>query len=431
MTTPDLHAAPATERAIVLTARRATLALEGGAADVLGYDGAFPGPRLELHEGERVAITLRNELDVPTNLHLHGMHVAPDVDDPHRLVAPGEEATMRFVVPEGSAGTYWYHPHAHGSVTRQLFEGLAGALIVRGPIDAVFGDLDEHVLLLQDLSVQGGRPAPHAPAEWLRGKEGEHVLVNGRVRPTLHARSSVVRLRVVNASVARAYRLAVPGHVLHVIGHDGGFLEAPVAKADVVVAPGERVDLLLSVTTPGPVALLDLPYARTSAPADAAPRTLATLDVSGLERPGEVVSATIPEALGSVPAIEDRGGPPDRVITFGVRLEPKPQFLMNGHVFARDRVDAVAKAGATEIWEIVNETQMDHPFHLHVWSFQVLARNGVPEPHRAFRDVVNVRPGERVRVAIPFTDFEGDVPMHCHVAEHEDRGMMANLRVRA
>ncbi len=414
------------ERTIHLTARRTTIELDGRDVEVLGYDGALPGPRLELREGDRVEITLRNELDAPTNLHLHGVHVPPDVDDPHRLVAPGEEATMRFVVPEGAAGTYWYHPHAHGSVTRQLFEGLAGALIVLGPVDDRLAHADEHVLVLQDLSIEDGRPSPHAPAEWLRGKEGDHVLVNGRERPTLRARTGLVRLRVVNASVARYYLLAIPEQVLHVIGHDGGFVEAPIARDEVLIAPGERVDVLVRATSPGALSLVARPYARTAAPAAGEPLALATILVEG-----EPTEAALPSALAHVPALEDRVGAPDRVVTFGVRLEPEPQFLMDGKSWAHGRVDAVATAGATEIWEIVNETKMDHPFHVHVWSFQVLARDGVSEPYRAFRDVVNVRPGERVRIAIPFTDFEGDVPMHCHIAEHEDRGMMATLRVRA
>lgn len=417
---------PSPSRTILLTARHARLEVDGAPVDLLSYDGTLPGPAIELHEGEHVAFTLHNALDVPTNLHLHGLHIPPSVDDPHRIVGPGETLTMEFVVPEGSAGTYWYHPHVHGTVTRQLFEGLAGALVVRGAVDRMLATADEHVLVLQDMTIEDGRPAPHAPPEWLRGKEGEHVLVNGRVGPTLRSRTGLVRLRLINAGVARYYRVAVPGQVLHVIGHDGGFLAQSAATDEVLLAPGERVDLLLQVATARSLELVDLPYTRTATPVDGAPRTMATLAIEGQDG-----GAELPCELAPIAAIDDREGPPDRVVTFGVRLEPAPQFLMDGKLWAHDRVDAVAAAGRTEIWEIVNDTRMDHPFHVHVWSFQVLSRNGVPEPYAAWRDVVNVRPGERVRIAIPFTDFEGDVPMHCHIAEHEDRGMMANLRVGA
>jgi len=412
------------ERNIVLTPRRIEREIDGESVRLIAYDGAYPGPVVELREGEHVAITLRNELDQPTNLHLHGIHLSPQVDNPHQFVAPGEEHTMRFVVPKGSAGTYWYHPHVHGTVTRQLFEGLAGALIVRGPVDDVLANADEHVLVLQDLAIENGSPAQHTPPEWLRGKEGNRVLVNGRSRPTLSARTGLVRLRLINASVARYYRLAVPGQKLHIIGHDGGMLLAPVSLEEVLLAPGERVDLLLLAPTAQTLTITDLPYARTPAPVDPEPRTLATLEITG-----KPVRAELPGSLVGLTVLEDREGPPDRVVSFGVRLEPAPQFLMDGKVWAHDRIDAVATAGRTEIWDIVNETKMDHPFHLHVWSFQVVSRDGVPEAYPAWRDVVNVRPGERVRIAIPFTDFEGDVPMHCHIAEHEDRGMMANLRV--
>lgn len=115
---------------VELEALRVTRSVAGRPVELLTYNGAFPGPLLRLAEGDHVRIRLTNRLEEPTNLHLHGLHIPPDADDPTRLVAPGEMTVYEFDVPPGSARTYWYHPHAHGSVAPQLFGGLAGPLVV-------------------------------------------------------------------------------------------------------------------------------------------------------------------------------------------------------------------------------------------------------------------------------------------------------------
>ncbi|NPC85737.1 multicopper oxidase domain-containing protein, partial [Pyxidicoccus fallax] len=267
-----------------LEARPATLSVGDQETRVLTYNGTLPGPLLLLEEGERVRIVLRNALPDATNLHLHGLPIPPAVDDPHRVVAPGAETSYEFTVPEGSAGTYWYHPHLHGSVTRQLFEGLSGPLLVRGPLERS-GPLAaawEHVLVLSDLSIDNGRVADHTEMDWGRGKEGSLLLVNGQVRPTLTVRTGLVRLRLINASTARYHQLALPGRALHVIGQDGAFLEAPVAMESLLLVPGERADVLVTAEEAGTLQLLSLPYARTPAgPSPREPVALLTLQVEG------------------------------------------------------------------------------------------------------------------------------------------------------
>ncbi|MGM8838509.1 multicopper oxidase domain-containing protein, partial [Thermus sp. 93170] len=106
------------------------------------------------------------------------------------------------------------------------------------------------------------------------------------------------------------------------------------------------------------------------------------------------------------------------------------EFFINGRMFDPGRVDIQAKLGTIEVWELVNETEMDHPFHLHTYPFQVLSRDGQPAPYRAWKDTVNLRPNETVRIAVPLRDFGGITVYHCHIVEHEDRGMMGVLEVR-
>jgi FtsP/CotA-like multicopper oxidase with cupredoxin domain len=104
-------------------------------------------------------------------------------------------------------------------------------------------------------------------------------------------------------------------------------------------------------------------------------------------------------------------------------------FRIDGQRFDEDRVDLQAQGGSMEIWEIENASGQRHAFHLHTYEFQILARNDVPEPYAAWKDVVALAPGDRVRLAVPFADFGGKTVFHCHVAHHNDRGMMAVLQV--
>lgn len=221
---------PATQPATVayaLTAGPAGVLVGGQSATLWTYNDSFPGPLLRVREGDRVRIDLTNRLGEPTNLHFHGLHISPDVDNPFLEVPPGGSTAYEFTVPDGSAGTYWYHPHMHGRVARQLFAGLAGALIVEGSFDdsPALGNAEEYVLVLKDVSLVDGAAAPHLPFDWMNGKEGELRLVNGALRPVLAPQRSVIRLRLINASNARYYRLLLDGHFLHLIATDGGLIE--------------------------------------------------------------------------------------------------------------------------------------------------------------------------------------------------------------
>jgi FtsP/CotA-like multicopper oxidase with cupredoxin domain len=106
-------------------------------------------------------------------------------------------------------------------------------------------------------------------------------------------------------------------------------------------------------------------------------------------------------------------------------------FLINGRAYEHDRIDTRVKIGDTEDWDLVNAGVMDHPFHVHINPFQVISRNGRPEPFPAWRDVVLVRPGETVRIRTRFDDFPGRTVYHCHILDHEELGMMGTLEIRA
>ena len=452
---------------LVASPTRTTVA--GQSVELLAYDDSFPGRLLRFREGDRVRVSLTNGLGEPTNLHLHGLHVPPDVDAPGKLVSDGETVAYEFELLPGSAGTYWYHPHAHGRVAEQLFRGLAGPLIV-DTRDGELSELDgvhEEVLLLKDLSIDGSEVASHSADDWLNGKEGELVLVNGRHRPRITLPGGVSRLRVINACNARIFLLQLKGHELTVLGAGIGFAETAVSVESLLLAPGERADLLVTLRATRDVPLVALPYDRGAdmsgmdEMADmsgmqqmagmagmhqmgdmAAGRNVATHH-GGDGRLGNTEAITLatlagelspaprlPDRLAALPAYGPRDARRRRQIVLSEEMGAGPvRFLLNGRSFEPGRIDFRPELGSFEIWELVNETDMDHPFHVHIHPFIVLSRNGRPEPVRMWRDTVNLSEGDHVEILVPFSDFDGAVVYHCHIVEHEDRGMMGTFEV--
>lgn len=431
-------APPVVGAGVDLTAARTAITVGGAVAELWTYNGSFPGPVLRWREGERIRLRLVNRLDEPTNLHLHGPHLPPSIDDPFLEVPPGGTATYEFTVPSGAAGTYWYHPHMHGHVARQLFSGLAGAIIIEGPFDtSILADAEEHVLVLKDLSVRAGQVEAHSPFDWLNGKEGDLVLVDGAWRPRLVPTRPLIRLRLVNASNARYYQLLLEGHFLYQIATDGGLLARPVRRRTLLLAPGERAEVLVRLRHQGEFRLLNLPYDRGAGmmhhghgmgPASAP--TTARLNVEPLlsiVTPAAAPNVRIPVSLAPIEALSPSADTPVRRVVLSEGM--MGGFFINGRRFNPARDDIRGRLGTVELWEIENRGTMDHPFHLHTYPFQVLSTDAVPAAFMAWKDVVNVRPGGRVRIAVPLRDFDGRTVFHCHIVEHEDLGMMGVLAV--
>ena len=421
---------------VTLTAEPGRLSLLPGVeTDVYAYNGSVPGPTLELREGDRVAIRFRNNLPEETTIHWHGLRL-PFVADgsPFHPVAPGEEYTYSFAVPRGSAGTYWYHPHPHHHTAWQVGKGLYGAIVIRAADDPLPADLPEKLLILSDNrflpdgSLDFPNPdSPQGRTDAMNGREGDVLFVNDQVMPTLAIRTGEVqRWRVINASGARIYRLALPGHTFLHVGSDGGLFEQPLETEEILLANGERAELLVRGTgSPGSRAVLQtLSYDRympqTRPPDWDQPRDLLALQYTG-EAP--TASATLPRRLRPVPALDTAAATATRVMLLS-------QGRINSKTMDIKRVDVSALLGATEIWEVENLVGMDHPFHLHGFQFQVLDRNGVPEPFRSWKDTVNVPKRERVRFIVRYDDFPGKWMFHCHILDHEDQGMMGVLEVK-
>jgi len=420
---------------VTLTATPRRMELKPGVqTDAYTYNGSVPGPTLEVHEGDRVIIHFRNELPEETTVHWHGLHI-PWVADgsPFLPIAPGESVDFEYTIPEGTAGTYWYHPHPHHKTAPQVAKGLYGAIIVRAADDPL-PDVPEKLLILSDNRfLEDGsvdipdRHTPEGTIDFENGREGDVLFVNGQILPTIELRAGEVqRWRVVNASAARVYRLAIPGHELLQIGTDGGLFEKPVPMNDIIIAASERVELLVRGTgDPGSrVMLEDMPYDRyipqTRPPSWETPRDLVTLQYTDEPR---TTPAALPATLRYVEPIDTANVTTTRVMSL-------TQGFINNKTMDMARIDERATLGSTEIWQIENLVGMDHPFHLHGFSFQVLDRNGEPEPYRSWQDTVNVPAHSMVRFVVRFEDYPGKWMFHCHILDHENAGMMGILEVR-
>jgi FtsP/CotA-like multicopper oxidase with cupredoxin domain len=389
-----------------------------------GYNGVVPGPVIDVHVGDVLDVQFTNRLPEPTNIHWHGLRVPAAMDGTESVqtpVPPGGTFRYRFRLPD--AGTFWYHPHFNETV--QLERGLAGALIVRGPDEP---SLDrERILVLDDLRLDksGQIAASGGFVERHDGREGDLRLVNGAAEPVIEiAAGQIERWRVINVSSARYIKLSIGGVPFRILGTDGGLIEAPVAADHVLLAPADRVDLAVGPFADGEeLAVEALPYMRRTIRTRKTER-FATVR-AGAAQPS---TARIPDRLRTIEPLAPADAAPSRTVKLGVKpsLRRGIDFVINKE---RHHHDRPVKAGELQIWDVVNTTLMDHPFHLHGFFFQVLAVNGTPPPWRSWEDVVNVPPRATVRIAWMPDDRPGSWMYHCHILEHHASGMMAHFDV--
>ena len=402
-----------------------------------GFNGQVPGPVLEAQQGVPLEIAFTNRLPEPTVIHWHGLRIPATMDgteDVQRPVQPGETFTYRFTPPD--AGTFWYHPHMNE--TEQLEKGLYGALLVRAADEDAAGEdaadklaLDgEQILVFDDLRVdKRGRIAKFGGLmDRHNGREGNVRLINGTSEPELTiAAGQIERWRLVNASSARYVRLSLGGHPFQIIGTDGGLIEAPVTAEEVLLPPGDRVELAVGpFEQEGEVlGIDDLPFNRGTGK-------------KGVERFGtlrigqrKASTAYVPPRLREIAPLVS-GEPEEASVTRTVTLGFKPS-LRHGFDFVIDgephHHDEPVNVGELQVWDVVNATQIDHPFHLHGFFFQVLAVDGKPPAWRSLEDVINVPPKTTARIAWYPDDRPGMWMYHCHILEHHAAGMMAHFEV--
>jgi len=403
--------------------------------DLYGYNGGALGPLIELEEGMQVTLPFTNHLTRDTTVHWHGLPVPSEQDGgPDMPVKPGETRTYEFRLPDDCAGTYWYHPHPLEGVVEQVSHGLAGPLIVRSAADPL-RHLPEQHWVISDITLdEQGQVTPHEHHEWIDGREGRFVLINGALMPQITLEGTV-RVRVWNCCSARYLKLAVPGARLTQVGSDGGLLARPLPeKESLLLAPGQRAELIVTGQD-GDYSLALLPYDRHKMHGPAP--TVAT-DIAAVRLRQSEKAALPPTLRTLVPAVCDGQKHEVMLMEHMGRLmenhsgRPGRGFWLNGQSFDLERMDLHAIAGQTDEWTFVNATPMDHPMHIHGGQFQIAeflygGVRSVPDV-AGWYDTVNLRSGESVKVLMRQA-LPGMRMYHCHILEHEELGMMGNLMV--
>ncbi len=426
----DLDPAPGVVEVELVAAPATVELLSGLPADVWAFrDGAdpeavgtIPGPMLVASIGDDVIVHFRNELPEPTTIHWHGLRVPNDADGTPASqleVPPGGTYDYRMTIVD--AGFYWYHPHVEADV--QIERGLYAPIVIHGgTAPEVAAD---RVFVLDDVKIEstGQLSTTTEALDLMLGRQGNVVLVNGtRDASITSAAGSRERWRFVNTANGRYFQLELQGHQFRVIGWDGGLVDAPYETDRVLLAPGERYEVLVELegAAGDQLSLRSVHYDRGHNIPDPGPIDLVQI---ALTSPGDA-PAPLPDTWGDVAPIATDAATPRR--TFTLREDDtdptNPVFSINDEVFP-DITPVPAAPGAIEIWEIVNESEMDHPFHLHGMSFQVVGAGVL-----GWKDTVNVPLESTVEIAVEVGP-EGRWMFHCHILEHAERGMMGELEV--
>lgn len=402
--------------------------------DTWGFNGDYLGPTLRAKTGERVGVRVTNELTEETTVHWHGMHLPARMDGgPHQPVAPGDEWTPEWSIRQTPA-TLWYHPHPHGETEQHVYRGLAGLFIV-DPADGPDRRLphrygvDDIPVILQDKRVGDDGRLDFDDQGNEIGLMGDRVLANGVWGAFHEVATDLVRLRILNGSTARSYRLGFgDDRPFDLIGSDGGLLEAPSRTTRVQVSPGERVEIVVTVT-PGEVIRLrsygaDLGGVAASF-AFGGEDEADILELRASDRLDEL--PPVPAALASIARLDPDDAVAERQFVFEGRE-------INGRRMDMGRIDEVVVVDTTEIWEVHSRNLFPHNFHVHDVQFQVLSIDGAPPPPElaGLKDTIYLAPRTTYRLIMRFADHaDPDTPYmyHCHLLLHEDEGMMGQFVV--
>ncbi len=396
--------------------------------DAWTYNGGVPGPLIRVRAGDRLIVHFTNHLPQPTTVHWHGIRVpiemdgVPDVSQPP--VAEGGSFTYDFIVPD--PGLYWYHPHVMSAA--QVGFGLYGALLVEDPADPV-NVADQTVLVLSDIGIdnRGKLDSPDSGGStgMAFGREGEHVLVNGRKRPRLVARSGApMRWRIVNTAKSRFFQLDLDGQKMTRIGGDGGLMEHPVTQDTLVLAPGERADVIVApALKPGTeLEVLSFPFNRGYGSVEY--RSVENLITLAIDNEPPLKGWALAPIHRDIAPIPTAGATPVNIeFTLTQHADGHFEYGINGIPFAANHPIA-AKPGETQVWTIKNSTKWSHPFHLHGFFFQVLDDKGAPVQPLEWKDTVNVPLEQTLKLVVRYEDRPGSWMFHCHILDHADGGLM-------
>ncbi len=430
---PDLNPDPRIVE-INLEARVETFVVEPGlTVEAWTYNGLVPGPLIRVNVGDRLIVHFTNSLPDSSTIHYHGLRIPVEMDGvpgySQPPVEPSGSFTYDFVVPD--AGIFWYHPHVMSAM--QVGFGLYGAFLVEDPAEAkTVSVADRLVILLSDMAITDSGeledPNSGGSAGMAFGREGNHVLINGRKTPPLLARSGVPqRWHIVNAAKSRYYMLDLgEDYTFTKIGGDGGLLEYSVEQDFLVLGVGERADVIITPRgAPGDELMLrsqlfDRGYGSTELRST---QDLIAITIANLP---EYVAEPRLEVRRKIEPYSTEGATKVRMeLTLDQDVDTgRFEYGINGTPFWRAR-PVLADLGETQVWTVENTTPWSHPMHLHGFFFMVLDENDEPVRPYEWKDTVNIPFEEVLSLVVRFDDDRpGTWIFHCHILDHAQGGLL-------
>jgi FtsP/CotA-like multicopper oxidase with cupredoxin domain len=422
--------------------------LDSKRTKTLGYNGSYLGPTIRVHSGDKIRMNVMNKLSDSTTAHWHGMHLPAAMDGAaHQIIKPGENWQPSWTITN-EAGPLWYHPHLMDKTGEQVYRGLGGLFIINDNnsdsliIPKDYG-VDDIPLIVQDreFDENGQFVFDREREDGLgpTGMLGDKILVNGTYAPYADVPAKQIRLRVLNASNARRYNIGfADNRTFYQIATDGGFLESPVARTRLMLAPAERAEIVVDLTNETkPLTLISdavheeitvLRFVRHMLGENRDENQVFKI----IELRPQITTATfnpLPQKLNTIQELR-----PDSAITTRTFILNPGSQTINGKEVDHKRIDQVVHAGDTEIWEFTNLSGVFHPIHIHGVQFLILDRGGKPpaDYERGWKDTILVHNAETVRVIIRLPEYaDPHLPymFHCHILEHEDMGMMGQFVV--
>jgi FtsP/CotA-like multicopper oxidase with cupredoxin domain len=426
--------------------------VEGSSSHLQPIPGSHLAPTIRAAKGDALYARMQNDLYDPCIVHWHGLEVSERNDGlPGQAVLPGEHYDYSYQI-RNRAGTYWYHPHPDGYTGFQVYYGMAGAFIVSDPEEQALnlprGEYDQ-VVMIQDRRFDTNNQLIYGVNPFI-GTLGTQALVNGKPNYLMSAATRVYRLRILNGSNARIYRLKWSnGLPMVAIGSDGGLLPQPLTKPFLMLAPGERVEIwadFSALPVGSEFKLISEAFAGAQVGTGSGNQNGTAMDIMSvrIDRQ-ETETLTLPKSLVEHTRyrLEDAiNGKSPRVIP----ITFDGMFLLNNRLYELNEVakNEIVQRNTLECWEFTNDTgsfATAHPIHLHGPSFQVYYRSCIKSLQPAWenvrdgyldegwKDTVMLMPGESAKVLVKFGTTPNLSLYHCHNLDHEDMGMMRHYRV--
>lgn len=417
-----------------LTAAPGTVQLGNSSFPGFLYNGSYLPPVLRARTGDVMRITFRNRLNTdPSNLHFHGMSVSPkgNSDNVFIHVHPGEDFKYEVNIPahdRQGPGLFWYHPHAHGFVDKQVEGGMSGGLVVDGTekLFPILQGLPERFLFIKDPELG----------------ERQIVCINGQINPVISIKPGEMQFwRIGNIGATMFIKFRIDSMPLYAVATDGHPLSRPRKMTEFFIGPGQRIDAIAIGPPAGQYPMHTLVFQNAAWQTPDPAQQMATIVSAGTVESGAEIEVLRQRVKVEGPRWIDeiRAATIARRRTLVYSRSPNGQvFRINEQVMNENRVNETVKLGDTEEWTVINTDLQYHNFHIHQTPFLVTEVNGVRQNEDSLHDTFSVPPATKfgtsiLKVVIPFTDpvIMGRFVYHCHAADHEDKGMMGVIEVVA